>query len=34
MKVTQILAAKGGTLYTVNPDTPLSEALHNMAGWA
>lgn len=32
MKVTQILAAKGGTLYTVKPDTALSEALHNMAG--
>jgi len=32
MKVTQILAAKGGTLYTVKPDTPLSEALHTMAG--
>ena len=31
MNVTQILAAKGGTLYTVKPDTSLSEALHTMA---
>ena len=31
MNVTQILAAKGGTLFTVKPDTSLAEALHTMA---
>ncbi len=31
MKVSQILTAKGGTLFTVPSDTPLSEALKTMA---
>ena len=31
MKVTHILTAKGNTLYTVSPDTPLSQALQTMA---
>jgi CBS domain-containing protein len=31
MKVTHILTAKGNTLYTVGPDTPLSQALQTMA---
>ncbi len=31
MKVTNILTAKGNTLYTVSSDTPLSQALQTMA---
>jgi len=31
MKVIDILRVKGGTLYTVNPDEPLAEALRTMA---
>ena len=31
MKVTNILTAKGNTLYTVGSDTPLSQALETMA---
>lgn len=31
MKVTHILAAKGNVLYTVSPDTPLSQVLQTMA---
>jgi len=31
MKVSNILAAKGNTLYTVTSDTPLSQALQTMA---
>ncbi len=31
MKVTQILSAKGATLFTVSPDTPLADALQTMA---
>ncbi len=32
MKVSDILRVKGGTLYTVNPDEPLMDALRTMAG--
>lgn len=32
MKVSDILRVKGGTLYTVNPDEPLIDALRAMAG--
>ena len=32
MKVSDILRVKGGTLYTANPDQPLSTALNMMAG--
>jgi len=31
MLVSEILKVKGGTLFTVTPDTPLSEAVHAMA---
>ena len=31
MKVTDILRLKGGTLYTVHPDDPLTEAVQTMA---
>lgn len=31
MKVIDILRVKGGTLYTVNPDEPLADALRTMA---
>ena len=31
MKVIDILRVKGGTLYTVNPDQPLAEAIKTMA---
>jgi len=31
MKVSDILRVKGGTLYTVSPDTPLSQAVQTMA---
>lgn len=31
MKVSDILRVKGGTLYTVSPDQPLSQALTTMA---
>ena len=31
MKVTDILRVKGGTLYTVPPDTPLTEAVTTMS---
>ena len=31
MKVSDILQVKGGTLFTVPPETPLAEALRNMA---
>jgi CBS domain-containing protein len=31
MKVSDILRVKGGTLFTVTPDTPLSEALQVMS---
>jgi CBS domain-containing protein len=32
MKVSDILRVKGGTLYTVSPDTSLNDALKTMAG--
>ena len=32
MKVSDILRVKGGTLYTVSPDTPLNDAVKTMAG--
>jgi CBS domain-containing protein len=32
MKVSDILHVKGATLYTVNPDEPLADALRTMAG--
>jgi len=31
MKVSDILRIKGGTLYTVSPDTPLSQAVQTMS---
>ena len=31
MKVTDILRVKGNTLYTVQPDQPLAQALQTMA---
>jgi CBS domain-containing protein len=31
MKVTDILRVKGGTLFTVSPDQPLSDAVNTMA---
>ncbi|MCM2478368.1 CBS domain-containing protein [Serpentinimonas maccroryi] len=31
MKVSDILRVKGGTLYTVSPDVPLSQAVQTMA---
>ncbi len=31
MKVSDILRVKGGTLYTVNPDQPLADAVRDMA---
>ena len=31
MKVIDILRVKGGTLYTVNPDQPLADAVRDMA---
>jgi CBS domain-containing protein len=31
MKVSDILRVKGGTLFTVNPDQPLAEAIRTMA---
>jgi CBS domain-containing protein len=31
MKVSDILRVKGGTLYTVSPDAPLSQAVQTMA---
>ena len=31
MKVSDILRVKGGTLFTVSPDQPLSDAVNTMA---
>jgi CBS domain-containing protein len=33
MKVSDILRVKGGTLYTVSPDEPLTQAISTMAGY-
>ena len=33
MKVSDILRVKGGTLYTVSPEEPLSDAVKTMAGY-